>query len=112
LIGGGNYPVEFKAIPGFITPTNRTVTIAVGGLVTLQGDYVGIGPQLSLNPTNGLLLSGDIGATYRVEFKTNLSTQTAWASFTSSTLSASPLILSNTLPLSNGNRFYRAVLVP
>ena len=112
VIGGGNYPIEFKPIVGFMTPSNRTVTVAVGGLVTIQGDYVGIRPQLGLNRTNGLILGGGIGATYRVEFKTNLTTQTTWTPLTSFTLSTSSLLLSNTRPATNGNRFYRAVLVP
>ena len=112
VIGGGGYPIEFKPVPGFITPSNRTVTVAVGGLVTIQGDYVGIRPQLGLNRTNGLILGGGIGATYRVEFKTNLTTQTTWTPLTSFTLSASSSLLSNTRPATNGNRFYRTALVP
>ncbi len=112
LLAGGSYPVEFKPIPGFIPPSNRTVSIALGGQVTIQGDYVGIRPQLGLNRTNGLMLSGgSIGATYRVEFATNFP-QAVWSSLTSFTLINSSFPLSNTVPPTNGNRFYRAVLVP
>ena len=112
VIGGGGYPIEFKPVPGFITPSNRTVTVAVGGLVTIQGNYVGMGPQLGLSRTNSLILSGATGATYRIEFATNFSAQTIWSPLTSFTLVNTSFSLSNTVSPASGQRFYRAVLVP
>ena len=82
-------------------------------LVTVQGDCVGIRPQLDLNRINGLALSsGGTGAIYRVELATNFSSQTFWMPLTSFNLTSTSLNLSNTHPATNGNRFYRAVLVP
>jgi hypothetical protein len=112
LIGGGSYPVEFKPIPGYITPSNRTVTIAVGGLVTIQANYISLTPQFSLNRANGLVVSGIAGRMYRVDFATNFSSNMIWLPLTSFTLANPSLILSNTRPPTNGNRFYRVVLLP
>ena len=84
----------------------------MGQVVTLKADYVAIRPQLSLDRSIGLSLSGDTGAQYRVEFATDLTSPISWTSLTTVTLSNSPVILSNTQPASAGSRFYRAVLVP
>ena len=112
LIGGGNYPIEFKPVPGFITPSNRTVLIAVGQTVTLQAEYVPVRPLLSFDFTNGLSLSGATGANYRVEFATNLTTPVNWTPLTNLTLVSSPFAISDTHPSTDGSGFYRAVLVP
>src|SRR5262245_2575548 len=112
LIGGGSYPIEFKAVPGFITPSNRTVLMAVGGVVTLQADYVPIHPLLSFDYTNGLSLSGATGATYHVEFATNLAMPINWMPLTNLTLLNSPFTISDTRPTADGGGFYRAVQVP
>ena len=112
LIGGGSYPIEFKAVPGFLTPSNRTVLMAVGGVVTLQADYVPIRPLLGFDYNNGLSLSGATGATYRVEFATSLTTPVDWTPLTTFALVNSPFTVSNTLPATDASGFYRAVLVP
>jgi len=112
LFGGGSYPIEFRVVPGFITPSNRTIQMAVSGNVTLQADYVAIRPLLSLNRASGLSLSGGTGAIYRVEFVTNLIPTASWIPFTNFMLSSDPQTISNTRPATNGTRFYRAVLVP
>jgi hypothetical protein len=112
LIGGGGYPVEFKSIPGFITPSNRIIQMAVGGKVSIQADYVPASQQLSLNSMAGLTLLGGAGARYRVDFATNLTPPPAWMPLTTFTLSGSSLLLTNTRPTNAGSRFYRSVLVP
>jgi sugar lactone lactonase YvrE len=40
LIGGGNYTIEFKPFPGFVTPTNRTTSVSISNVVNIQADYV------------------------------------------------------------------------
>jgi len=112
VIGGGNYPIEFKSIPGFLTPGNRTVSVAVGGLVTIQADYVPVYPQLGFSRATGLSLSGDPGATYRVEFTTNLTAPVTWTPLTTLKLLTSSVTLSNTQLAPTGQRFYRSILVP
>ena len=112
LFGGGSYPIEFRVVPGFVTPSNRTIQMAVGGNVTLQADYVAIRPLLGLNRANGLSLSGGTGAVYRVEFVTNLTPNATWSPLINLLLSSNPQTISNTRPATNGTRYYRAVLVP
>lgn len=112
LVGGSDYVIEFAAVPGFITPTNRLIHMDVGGMVTVEADYVPIRPLLSFNYTGGLSLNGATGAIYRVEYATNLSTATSWTPLTTQTLVNPSLSVSNTRPAAVGRRFYRAVLVP
>ena len=112
LVVGGDYPIEFKAVPGFITPSNRTVLIAVGQTVTLQADYVPIRPLLSFDSNSGLSLSGATGASYKMEYTTRLAMPIAWTPLTTFTLISSPFTISGTGPATNGSGFYRAVLVP
>ena len=112
LIGGGGYPIEFKAIPGFLAPSNRTIQLAVGGTVTIQADYVPIPSQLTLNSLAGLSIVGGLGASYSVEFATNLTPPSRWMPLTTVTLAGSTLVLSNTRPIQTGQRFYRSVLMP
>jgi hypothetical protein len=112
LIGGGGYPIEFKSIPGFITPTNRIIKVAVGGRVTIQADYIPASHQLKLSSLSGLTLLGGEGARYRVEFATNLTPPRIWTPLTTFTLSGSSLLLTNTQPANTGSRFYRSFLEP
>ena len=86
--------------------------MAVGGVVTLQADYLPLRPQLSFDYANGLSLSGATGATYRVEFATNLTTPVSWMPLTNLTLLNSPLTISVIRSSTDGVGFYRAVLAP
>jgi hypothetical protein len=112
LIGGGGYPIEFKSVPGFQTPSNRIVLIEINQVATVQADYIGIRPTLSLNRTTGLTLSGDTGARYRVDNATDLNPSITWTPVATQTLANSQVVLSNIQPATAGSRFYRAVLVP
>ena len=113
LIGGGSYSIEFKPVFGFAAPTNRTVTVAVGGQVTLQANYVSAQPAINFTRGNGLNLQGVVGSTYRVEFTTNYATPTnIWTTLTNITLTNASQVIGGTQPPKTGRRFYRAVLVP
>jgi len=109
LIGGASYPIEFKAAPGFITPSNRTVQLAVGGLVTVQGVYTPIRPVLKFSSLTNLNLTGATGAVYRVEFSTNLLN---WSPLLTQTLTSGSVTITNLGPATNKARFYRTVLLP
>ena len=113
LIGGASYPVEFKFATGFLTPSNRTVMVAVGGLVTIQGNYISLQPAISFSRSNGLNFQGVVGSNYRVEFTTNFTAPTnIWTTLTNITLTNNSQIIGGTLPPKTGRRFFRAVLGP
>jgi hypothetical protein len=44
LFGGGGYTLEFKPLAAHVAPSNRTVSVAVGGQVTVNGSYLAISP--------------------------------------------------------------------
>lgn len=58
-----------------------------------------------------LRLSGQPGATYRLEFREQLSAAGAWTSFTNLTLSGASMRLQDPVWASSKSRFYRAVSV-
>src|SRR6185369_11718044 len=83
LAGGGSYPIEFKPVPGFVTPSNRTVTVQIGQTVSLTANYAPILARLTLagRPTNGTLqlkLNGPTLTSYVLDSATNLRTPIAW----------------------------------
>ena len=112
LIGGGGYPIEFKSIPGFITPSNRIIQMAVGGIVTMEGKYLPAQARLMMDAMAGVTFSGVSGTSYRVEFATNLTPPVFWTPLTTFTLSGSSQLLTNTRPANFGQRIYRSVTPP
>jgi hypothetical protein len=113
LVGGGNYSVEFKTIPGFLTPSNRIVQVAVGQTVTVQADYKPAPMSVQFNSLTNLTFTGGTGATYRVEFSTNLlATNTLWIPFITQTLSSASTTVTNLGPATNKARYYRVRLLP
>jgi len=112
LVGGGGYPIEFKAVQGFVTPSNRIVQVAVNQVVTLAVKYEPIRPVLSLQAGFSLELSGPTGITYRVEYANNLDPPILWIPWTEHTVLTSPLVISNIYSISDNVRFYRAVWAP
>jgi hypothetical protein len=112
LIGGGDYPMEFKLVPGFLEPSNITVSVAVGQEVVVQAIYIPDPPSLRFSYSNGLTLIGAAAAKYRVEYVTNLTAPLVWTPLTTLTLSNPSVTIANTRPAISGSRLYRAVLVP
>lgn len=109
LVGGGSYPVEFKPVPGFITPSNRIVDVIVNQTATINADYAPIRPVLNFLSRTNLSITGATGAVYRVEFSTNLLN---WTPLLTQTLTSSSVIISNLGPATNKARFFRTVLLP
>lgn len=68
-------------------------------------------PDISLRMYAGITLIGSVGATYRVDYRTNLTT-TNWSTLTNLVLPASPHLVIDTDSPNAPMRFYRAVLVP
>jgi hypothetical protein len=112
LVAGGDYDLEFRPVPGFVAPSNRVVTAVLGQVISLSANYVPISPSVGFNASSGLSLSGSTGATYRVEYASNLTRTTAWTPLSTQTLASTSTTIPNTMPTRSGQRFYRAVLVP
>jgi hypothetical protein len=109
---GGSLAIEFKPVPAFDEPSNVTVQIVLGQEVIVQAIYVPCSPSLGFSFGNGLSLNCAVGATYRVEYTTNLGPAANWTPLTTQTLSSSSVTIPNTRPANSGRRFYRAVLMP
>jgi hypothetical protein len=113
LVGGGEYPLEFKVIPGFLTPGDRIVQIAVGQQVAVSGIYVPIIPTLSLTPGAELSFTGGNGASYIVEYTTRLLNEnTVWIPYSTQTLSSGSITLPNPGLGADNARYYRVRLAP
>ena len=76
--------------------------------------YIAIRPVLNFNSLNNFTFIGGTGATYRVEFATNLSGIIQWTPLTTQTLSAGSVTITNLGAGSATNklRFFRTVLLP
>lgn len=62
LISGGNYNLEFRAAPGLVAPTNRTIRVAINQTVIVNGSYQNLNPltlwqttKFGSNATNQLI---------------------------------------------------------
>jgi hypothetical protein len=62
LISGGNYNLEFRAAPGLVAPTNRTIRVAINQTVIVNGSYQNLNPltlwqttKFGSNATNPLI---------------------------------------------------------
>jgi hypothetical protein len=78
-------------------------------LVTVQGIYTPIRPVLKFISPTSLSFTGAIGAAYRLEFSTNL---TSWSPLLTQTLISGSVTLTNFGPATNKARFFRTVLLP
>jgi uncharacterized delta-60 repeat protein len=70
-------------------------------------------PQfLSLKMYAGMLLTGTISNTYRIEYTTNVATNSLWNPITNLTLQSSPYLFFDTGSAGSKTRFYRMVTLP
>jgi len=104
--------VQFRPIPGWNLPTNHTVTVQAGHIVTPIpiALYTDMPASLSYKTAEGLRLFGASALAYRIDYKTNLDPRTAWVPLATVTnaLTTNTLLINGTLPTS-GRRFFRAV---
>jgi hypothetical protein len=76
--------VQFKPIPGWILPTNRAVTVVPGLILTNVATYTVTNPVLTVDPINGLGLSGTSNTTYQIQSNSVLTG--TWIPFKTNTL--------------------------
>ncbi len=60
----------------------------------------------------GITIEGQIGATYQIEYTTNVASSTNWVALTNLTLTASPYLFYDSSSAGQARRYYRAMLVP
>ena len=76
--------VQFKPIPGWNLPTNRTVTVVPSVILTNVANYTVTNPLLTLDLVNGLRLSGTSNTAYQILSNSTLTG--AWIPFKTNTL--------------------------
>lgn len=89
------------------TNVNNIARLLNDGIMPPGGSSLGV----LLYP--GMLVSGTVSNNYRVEYTTNLATQSLWTSLTTFTLQNNPQLIVDPAPASASlKRFYRAVNLP
>ena len=77
--------VQFKPIPGWKLPTNRSITLVPGLILTNLANYTVTNPVLTLDSGNGLGMSGTTNTTYQIQSNSSLAGG-AWMPFLTNTL--------------------------
>jgi len=95
----------FKPVPGWNLPTNRSVTITPGLILTNPANYTVTNPVLTLDFLHGLGLSGTTNTTYQIQRNSSLTGGT-WTPYLTNTLSTPGFNLITNKP---GPGFYRAL---
>ena len=76
--------VQFKPIPGWNLPTNRSVTVVPGVILTNVANYTVTNPLLTLDLVNGLRISGTSNTAYQIQSNSTLTG--TWIPFKTNTL--------------------------
>jgi hypothetical protein len=103
-----NAALEFRQIDGWEAPTNRNVQVSAGAKSIINGFYTVLPPSLVVDGTQGIGITGTTGTTYRIEFRTNLSSG-QWLPLKTNTLGPGFNLL---VPTNGTPGFYRAVWLP
>lgn len=108
------FTIEFRPVPGFVTPTGRVVQVTSGQGSIIQANYWVLPPNMRLlsSSLTNLGIWGTEGTQYRIEYTTNLANRTNWFLHTNLTLGAGTNAVTLPMPTNDPNRFYRALWVP
>ncbi|MBI4658527.1 MAG: hypothetical protein HY735_06710 [Verrucomicrobia bacterium] len=91
LVSGTNYTVEFKSVPGWLTPTNFPVNLPEGQDAGLTVTYESTTPVLTATG-NGIFVSGPVGKVVEIEFTPVLGPAAAWTKVQTVTLEVNPVL--------------------
>jgi hypothetical protein len=97
--------VQFKPIPGWNLPTNGSVTVVPGVILTNVAMYTVTNPRLTLDLVNGLGITGTTNTAYQIQSNSSL-TGGAWIPFRTNTLISPGFNLITNKPIPG---FYRAL---
>jgi Calx-beta domain/Domain of unknown function (DUF5122) beta-propeller len=109
LAGGGGFILEFREVPGWLSPTTQIVEVEADQVSILDANYVPGQPSLGYRLGEGLRLSGASGMGYRIEQTDSLGSSTDWTLLTNITLTNSTQLIGGTEPTKSATRFFRAV---
>jgi hypothetical protein len=107
--------LQFKPIPGWSLPTNRSVSVSAGSVTSLTAAYTPAGPliQTATRSGNSLVItwSAVSNQMYQIQFTPNL-TPTNWTALPG-TITATGNTATISQPIGNNSqRFYRVVQLP
>jgi hypothetical protein len=109
LVTSAGVALEFKSIPGWKAPAGQTVQLIPGALTIISNQlYTVQPPTLTLDTTHGLRLAGASGTTYRIEYRTNLSTG-QWLPLQTNTAGTNATQILSWPPANSPGVYYRAV---
>jgi hypothetical protein len=90
------FTVQFRQIPGWIAPTNISVPVTNGTVVTNIALYTVTNPAMTIDPVLGLGLTGTANTKYQIQSNNSLGGGT-WIPFKTNTLnSAGTVVITNT----------------
>jgi hypothetical protein len=99
------FTVQFRQIPGWIAPTNVSVPVTNGLVVTNIALYTVTNPAMTINPALGLGLAGTANTTYQIQSNNSIVGGT-WTPIKTNTLnSAGTAVITN----NPGPGYYRAL---
>jgi hypothetical protein len=116
LLAPTNVVVTFTTVDGYVTPLDIAVAITAGQDTVLDVTYepaAASAPQLFASPTEGLRVSGSVGAKVQLQFRAALGAGD-WAEVPGKgfTLGAAPVIVLTAAEGVATPGFYRVVVVP
>jgi len=110
LTGGVDYDVEFRRVPGFITPPARQVRVDIGEVSTLKLRYIKWPAELETRSPGQFSLLGSNQGRYIIDYRTNLNSTSRWLPWRTVTLSNSPMLFDLGATSNGPQRFYRVGL--
>ncbi len=109
LVGGGDFLIEFRPVPGWLFPTNKMVRVGTDQVTMFDAYYVDARPTLTYRLGEGLsLYAGETGVVYRIDYADNLSSPFTWVALTNVTLINSSQVIGATGSTNATYRFFRA----
>ncbi|HEX3800918.1 MAG TPA: hypothetical protein VH413_19655 [Verrucomicrobiae bacterium] len=99
--------IAFKPIPGWIVPTNQSITVTPGIISASSISYTVANPMLVITP-QGIGLRGTTNTIYRIESTASLQNPN-WVGLSTNTITSSGVNVVLPLPVNPVGMFYRAV---
>jgi hypothetical protein len=115
LISSNSVQLQFRPIPGWNVPTNQSLLVAQGEVVSLTAYYTLAQPLIQTATRSGASFtfswSAPTNQMYEVQTATNLN-QTVWTVITNGSTGANSAMTISEPIATNSQRFYRVVLLP
>jgi len=111
LVGGGDFLIEFRPVPGWLLPTNQIAGVAADQETILDAYYIDARPSLTYRLGEGLNLhAGETGVVYRIDYANSLGFPINWIALTNVALTNNSQVISGAEPTKAIQRFFRVVV--